>query len=65
MTSSQFKQFSEEEYKINTKAIVQYAIENGGAVIVRKDGSIRIVITIPSADLDLAIDDLDVAPTHP
>ena len=42
--------FSEDEYRLDTKCVIDHAIRTGRAVVVRADGSVRVVISIPAAE---------------
>jgi hypothetical protein len=45
------KTFSEAEYKADPRRVVEYAIAFGAATVLRADGTIRIVISVPPAEL--------------
>ena len=42
--------FTETEYLADAKRIVEYAMQNGRACVMRSDGSVRVDISIPAAD---------------
>lgn len=42
--------FTEAEYLTDPKRVVEYATQHGRAVVVRPDGSVRVVISIPPGD---------------
>ena len=45
-------EFSEEAYAADPARIIAHAVSTGRALVVRKDGSVRVAISIPSAELD-------------
>lgn len=50
--------FSEDEYRADTKRVIDHALATGRAVVVRADGSPRVVISIPPAHPGM-VPDLD------
>jgi hypothetical protein len=44
------KVFTEGEYRANAKSVVAHAVATGSAIVVRADGTARVVISIPPAD---------------
>jgi hypothetical protein len=42
--------FTEAEYRDDTKRVVDHAVKTGRAVVIRPDGSARVVISIPAAE---------------
>jgi hypothetical protein len=50
-SSSAARTFSEAEYSENAGKIVAHAAANGTAVVSAPDGTARVVISIPTADL--------------
>ena len=51
MTARDDHRFAEHEYVADAAAVVRYALEHGRAIVVREDGSVRVVIAIPRAEL--------------
>lgn len=45
--------FTEAEYRDNAARVVAHAAATGRAVVVREDGSVRVVISIPTADMPI------------
>ena len=43
------ERFTEDEYKANPADVIAFAEQNGRAMVVREDGSVRVVISIPKA----------------
>jgi hypothetical protein len=41
--------FSESTYRASPASVIAHAVETGRAVVVREDGSVRVVISIPKA----------------
>ena len=44
--------FTEEEYARDTAGVIAYAVKTGRALVVREDGSVRVVISIPKAEAE-------------
>jgi hypothetical protein len=42
--------FTEIEYRDNPARVIEYAVQTGRALVVRPDGSVRVVISIPPPD---------------
>jgi hypothetical protein len=42
--------FTEIEYRDNPARVIEHAVRTGRAVVVRADGSVRVVISIPAPD---------------
>lgn len=42
--------FTEAEYRADVRRVVAHAVATGGAIVVRADGTPRVVITIPPAE---------------
>ncbi len=42
--------FTEAEYRADAKSVVAHAVATGSAIVVRADGTTRVVISIPPAD---------------
>lgn len=42
--------FSESTYRASPAEVIAHAIDTGRAVVVREDGSVRVVISIPKAE---------------
>jgi hypothetical protein len=45
-------EFTEEAYAADPARIIAHAVSTGRATVVRKDGSVRVLISIPPADVD-------------
>lgn len=43
--------FTESEYSADPKGVVEYAAQHGRAYVLQPDGSLRVCISIPKADL--------------
>lgn len=52
--STASRMFTEAEYRTDAKNVVAHAIATGTALVARADGTIRVVISIPPAELSAA-----------
>lgn len=50
-TAESVQSFSEADYSANVGKVIAHAAANGTAVVAKADGSPRVVISIPTADL--------------
>lgn len=44
--------FSEDEYRADAAKVIAYAVKTGRAIVTRADGSARVVISIPAAEVE-------------